>query len=114
MNDLETKVLPIDAEEMSAEEAWTICYYRHMAEFVRAGVVFDQFKERLQDHRKQVRDQTTRATQEEEASLHNEMGPGGPPYAPPYVRRVRIYAHGTFCFTPRLIYPFFVTHPPCA
>jgi hypothetical protein len=40
------------------------------------------------------------------------MGPGGPPCAPPYVRRVRIYAHGTFCFTPRLIYPFFVTHPP--
>jgi hypothetical protein len=47
-------------------------------------------------------------------TLHNEMGPGGAPYAPPYVRRVRIYAHGTFCFTPRLIYPFFVSHPPCA
>jgi hypothetical protein len=70
MNDLETGVLPIDAEEMSAEEAWTICY-RHMAEFVRAGVVFDQFKERLQDHRKQVRDQTTRATHEEEALEHD-------------------------------------------
>jgi hypothetical protein len=42
------------------------------------------------------------------------VGPGGPPYAPPYVRRVRIYAHGTFWFTPRLIHPFFVTHPPCA
>jgi hypothetical protein len=46
------------------------------------------------------------------SALHNEMGPGGPPYAPPYVRRVRIYAHGTFCYTPRPIYPFFVTHPP--
>jgi hypothetical protein len=53
MNDLETGVLPIDAEEMSAEEAWTICY-RHMAESVRAGVDFNQFKERLQDHRKQA------------------------------------------------------------
>jgi hypothetical protein len=49
MNDLQKGVLPINAEEMSAEEAWTIGY-RHMAEFVRAGVVFDQFKERLQDH----------------------------------------------------------------
>jgi hypothetical protein len=55
MNDLQTGVLPIDAEEMLAEGAWIICY-RHMAEFVRAGVVFDQFKERLQDHQKQVQD----------------------------------------------------------
>jgi hypothetical protein len=29
-------------------------------------------------------------------SLHNEVGPGGAPCAPPYVRRVRIYTHGTF------------------
>ncbi len=70
MNDLQTGVLPIDAEEMLAEEAWSICYM-HMAEFVRAGVVFDQFKERLQDHQKQVRHQTTRATQEEEALEHD-------------------------------------------
>jgi hypothetical protein len=70
MNDLETGVLPIDAEGMLAEEAWTICY-GHMAELVRAGVVFDQFKERLQDHRKQVQDQTAGATQEEEALEHD-------------------------------------------
>jgi hypothetical protein len=66
MDDLQAGYLPIDAEEMSAEEAWVVCY-QNMAEFVCAGVVFDQFKKRLQDHRKQVRDQTTRATQEEEA-----------------------------------------------
>jgi hypothetical protein len=70
MNDSEMGVLPIDAEEMSMEEAWTICY-RHMTELVRAGVVFDQFKERLQDHRKQVRDQTTWAAQEEQALEHD-------------------------------------------
>jgi hypothetical protein len=58
MNDLQAGVLPINSEEMWGEEAWTISYW-HMAEFVRTGVVFDQFKERLQDHRKQVRDQTT-------------------------------------------------------
>jgi hypothetical protein len=70
MTDLQTGVLPTDAEEMSAEEAWAICY-RHMAEFVTAGVVFDQFKERLRDHRKQVGEQMTRSTQEEEALVHD-------------------------------------------
>jgi hypothetical protein len=56
MEDLETGVLPDNEEELSAAEAWSICY-QHMAEFVTAGVVFDQFKERLRDHRKQIRDQ---------------------------------------------------------
>jgi hypothetical protein len=70
MDDLQAGYLPIDAEEMSAEEAWVVCY-QNMAEFVCAGVVFDQFKKRLQDHQKQVRDQTTRATQEEEALVHD-------------------------------------------
>jgi hypothetical protein len=32
----------------------------HGAEFVRAGVIFDQFKGSIQDHQKQVRDQRTR------------------------------------------------------
>ena len=71
MDDLEKGLLPVDEEEMSAEEAWSICY-QHLAEFVSAGVVFDQFfKERLRDHRKQVRGQKTRATQEEEAMVHD-------------------------------------------
>jgi hypothetical protein len=66
-------VLPIDAEEMPGEEAWTIGY-QHIAELVRAGGVFDQFKERLQDHPKQVHDQTAWATQEEEALEHDRWG----------------------------------------
>ena len=49
MDDLEKGLLPVDEEEISAEEAWSICY-QHMAEFVSAGVVFDHFKERIQDH----------------------------------------------------------------
>jgi hypothetical protein len=70
IDDLQAGILPIDEEEMSAEEAWAVCY-RHMAEFVMAGVVFDQFKERLRDHRKQIGDLVTRATQEEEALVHD-------------------------------------------
>jgi hypothetical protein len=70
MEDLETGVLPDNEEELSAAEAWSICY-QHLAEFVTAGVVFDQFKERLRDHRKQIRCQKTRATDEEEAMVHD-------------------------------------------
>jgi hypothetical protein len=47
LDDLQQGLLPADAAELSAEEAWEICY-QHMAEFV--PVVFDQFKERLRDH----------------------------------------------------------------
>jgi hypothetical protein len=46
IDDLQAGILPIDEKEMLAEEAWVVCY-QHMAEFVMAGVVFDQFKERL-------------------------------------------------------------------
>jgi hypothetical protein len=70
MCDLQTGILPIDAVEMLAEEARVTCY-QNMAEFICTGVVFDQFKKRLQDHRKQVGDQTAHATQEEEALLHD-------------------------------------------
>jgi hypothetical protein len=46
MNDLISGVLPVDANELSAEEVWDICY-QHMEEFI--NVVFSQF-----NHRKQV------------------------------------------------------------
>jgi hypothetical protein len=49
MDDLQRGILSLEADELSAEEAWVLCY-QHMAEFVSAGVVFDQFKERLQGH----------------------------------------------------------------
>jgi hypothetical protein len=40
--DLETGILPVNVTELSAEEAWEMCY-SHMAEF--AEVVFGHFKE---------------------------------------------------------------------
>jgi hypothetical protein len=42
-----------------------------MAEFIRAGGLFDQFKEMLQDHQKQAQDWMTWVTQEEEALVHD-------------------------------------------
>ncbi len=47
LGDLQTGILPIDPGEMSAAEAWEVCY-RNMAEF--NDVVFSQFEERLRDH----------------------------------------------------------------
>jgi hypothetical protein len=47
MDDLQTESYLL--MQKLVEEAWAICY-QHMAEFIRAGAVFDQFKERLQDH----------------------------------------------------------------
>ena len=51
IDDLETGLLPVDAGELSAREAWEICYV-HKAEFV--DVAFSQFEKRLKDHRDQV------------------------------------------------------------
>jgi hypothetical protein len=45
LGDLEEGLLPVDADEMSAEEAWDIMY-GHMAEFV--PVVFSRFKETIE------------------------------------------------------------------
>jgi hypothetical protein len=50
MKDLINGILPV--EGVTAEQAWEV--YNTMDEF--ANVVFDQFKEWLQDHRKQVGD----------------------------------------------------------
>jgi hypothetical protein len=70
LGDLEAGILPVDAEELSAEEAWEIMY-SNMAEFVE--VVFSQFKERLRDHRKQVGKQTARSALESEALAHDRL-----------------------------------------
>jgi hypothetical protein len=70
LEDLEEGLLPVDADEMSAEEAWDIMY-SNMAEFV--PVVFSQFKERLRDHRKQVGEQTARSILESEALMHDRL-----------------------------------------
>ena len=61
MEDLRSGLLPLEASELSAEEAWEICY-QHMAEFNR--VVFSQFEVRLRDHRAQVTEDTNRADAE--------------------------------------------------
>jgi len=63
MEDLVRGLLPLENEELTAEEAWELCY-KNMAEFV--NVEFSQFKERLRDHRKQVKGDLGRAQEEEE------------------------------------------------
>ncbi len=68
LDDLQQGLLPADAAELSAEEAWEICY-QHMAEFV--PVVFDQFKERLRDHRKQVWADLIQAASESDSLAHD-------------------------------------------
>lgn len=51
LDDLVTGILPLDAEVVSAEEAWEEMYFA-LPEF--KDVIFGQFKVRLKDHRKQV------------------------------------------------------------
>ena len=46
MDDLHCGLLPADAADLSALEAWDICY-KHMVEFV--AVDYDQFKDRLHE-----------------------------------------------------------------
>ena len=68
--DLIENVLPLEEEEMSAEDAWElIC--SHLPEFVGPRVVFSQFKERLADHRKQVTKARRQSHIEHEAFLHD-------------------------------------------
>jgi hypothetical protein len=63
----------VDADELSAEEAWEICY-QHMEEFITPKpVVFSQFKERLRDHRKQVGANVTRAGVESAALARDRL-----------------------------------------
>ena len=67
LDDLHRGILPVDAAELSAEEAWEV--YRHNAEF--ANVVFDQFKERLKKHRAKAGVDRVRATRESQALAHD-------------------------------------------
>ena len=62
LEDLISGVLPLDETELSAEEAWELCY-QHMAEFV--PVVFSQFEARLKDHRRQVKKDMGRSMKEQ-------------------------------------------------
>lgn len=51
LSDLRDGVLPLNAEELSARQAWDLVY-SHLVEF--HGVEFPQFRDRLRDHRHQV------------------------------------------------------------
>jgi hypothetical protein len=66
--DLQQGILPVDAEEVTAEEAF-FDVYRHMNEF--AQVPFRQFSDRLRDHRVQVQRMFNRSSQEEIALDHD-------------------------------------------
>jgi hypothetical protein len=68
LEDLELGILPIDAAELSAEEAWEEAY-QNMAEFV--NVVFSQFEARLRDHRRRAKEQVHRSARESEALAHD-------------------------------------------
>ena len=52
MHDLENDLLSLDNHVTSVEEAWE--EYKTRSEVIEDGVIFDQFKARLKDHRKQV------------------------------------------------------------
>lgn len=70
IDDLVAGILPLSAEEMTAEVAWELCY-KHLAEFVEEKVQFSQFKKRLQDHRKQIGKDIVRAQWDAAAVQHD-------------------------------------------
>ena len=68
LDDLLKGVLPVDAKELSAEDAWELSY-KNMVEF--KDVPFEQFKDRLRDHRRQMKNGLQRNNIEEEALQHD-------------------------------------------
>ena len=68
LDDLLKGVLPVDANILSAEDAWELTY-KYMYEF--KDVPFQQFKDRLRDHRKQMKSGLQRSNIEEEALQHD-------------------------------------------
>jgi len=70
MDDLHCGILPADAAELPASEAWDLCY-RHMVEFV--SVDYEQFRDRLRDHRLQARKDIARAKIESDSLAHDRL-----------------------------------------
>ena len=68
LDDLERGILPLSAQEVSAEEAWVV--YQDHPSF--EGVQFDQFKARLADHRKSTRIQLNYA-QRDNAAITRDL-----------------------------------------
>ena len=71
LNDLRTGVLSLDRNETSEEQAWDI--YKHMPQFVQEGIVFDQFKQRLRDHRKQMGKKAYNSQRQADALAHDRQ-----------------------------------------
>jgi hypothetical protein len=69
LEDLEEGTLSLDEHEMSTEEAWEV--YRKLPEFL--GVVFSQFKVRVKDHRKLVKNRSNQSEREMQALLHDRQ-----------------------------------------
>jgi hypothetical protein len=68
LDDLRLGYLPVDARDLSAEDAWRNIY-QHMAEF--SEVAFEQFKARLQDYRREAKNDVARAAVEYQAMTHD-------------------------------------------
>ena len=69
LDDLESELLPLDEEEVSADMAWE--FYRHLPEFVGPNISYIQFIERLAAHRQQVKKKFERSHREEAALAHD-------------------------------------------
>eukprot|EP00978_Attheya_sp_CCMP212_P041641 scaffold241219_cov41-Attheya_sp.AAC.1 len=60
LGDLQDGILSLDAKELPANDAWEQCY-KNVPEF--ALVSFEQFQDRLRDHRQQVVEKNNRSSQ---------------------------------------------------
>ena len=69
IEDLENDVLPLSADDMSAIDCWKI--YKQYPEF--RGIQFDQFEERLADHRAAIERQKNVSYYDEESFLRDRM-----------------------------------------
>ena len=67
LEDLKNGKLPLDEKKVSAKQAWTV--YQKLPEF--QGVCYEQFKDRLSDHRRAVQKKTTQYEREELAFQHD-------------------------------------------
>ena len=75
LEDLRQGIVPLTNEECSVEEAWHV-WYKNLAEIIQEGVVFDQFKDRFADHRKQVASLKSQSLKEIEAfRRHQQLHP---------------------------------------
>ena len=70
LSELEDGILHLDENVVSAETAW-VNMYSHLAE--SKAVPFQQFKERLKDHRMQVQKRYNNSVREKQALLHDRQ-----------------------------------------